>query len=113
MQFIQENDWYKVVRITGPAHNLLGLEFARTVGGPVVIEPLPVKDGQDCRIGADEVRLSVLAGVVEANQCLGSQYCVKRIQFVPTDSPPADIYRTLAKSIVERLARGEAFAQSQ
>jgi hypothetical protein len=113
MQFLQENDWYKVIRITGPAHNLLGLSFANEAEDQVVVQPLPVKDGQITRISAEPVRQHVLAGVADANFSLGTYYRVGKIQFVPTDTPPMDIYRSLAKSIVERLARKEAFTQSK
>ncbi len=113
MQFIQDNEWYKAVRITGPAHNLLGLAFGNETDGQVIVQPLPVKDSQAKRISAEDVRQHVLNGVMDANQGLGTAYHVKKIQFVPTDTPPLDVYRALAKSIVERLARKEAFVQSK
>jgi hypothetical protein len=111
MQFIQDNEWYKVVRITGPAHNLLGLAFGNETDDQVTVEPLPIKNDQISRISAEEVRQHVLHGVMEANQSLGTQYQVKKIQFVPADTPPPDIYRTLAKTIVERLANKKAFVE--
>ena len=111
MQFVQDSEWYKVVRITGPAHNLLGLSFSNETDCQIDVLPLPVKAGQMKQISAEEVRLHVLAGLTEANQSLGTQYRIGKIQFVPTDTPPTDIYRVLARSIVERLAHKQTFSQ--
>lgn len=55
------------------------------------------------KLGEEDVRLNVIAGVAEANREFGTNYVVKRIQFVPNDTPPAETYRYLARAIVERL----------
>jgi hypothetical protein len=49
------------------------------------------------------VRGWVLEGVNDANDELGTNYHLKHIQFVASDSFPAEIYRTLAKRIVHRM----------
>jgi hypothetical protein len=114
MQFIQDNEWYRAVRITGPAHNLLGLCFGGASGNDdVVVQSLPTQEKEIDRISGDDVRQHVLDGVADVNRSLGVSYNVTKIQFVPSDSPPVDIYRFLAKSIIERIVRRENFIQSR
>jgi hypothetical protein len=104
MQFVKDNEWYKVVRVTGPSHNLLGIAFAKNgAQSDVVIEALPVETNAPSKLHGKDVRQNVEAGVAEANEALNVNYSVSRIQFVPTDTPPASVYRMLARSIVERL----------
>jgi hypothetical protein len=88
---------------------LLGLSFSDDVDETVVVQALPSSDGQARRINADDVRKHVLDGVVDANLRFGTSYNVNQIQFVPTDSPPPDIYRALAEHVIERLAKKEPF----
>ena len=106
MQFHFNNGIYGVVRITGPTHNLLGLAFLtpQEKGDAVVsVEPLTLKANEPVRLNAENVREEVLEGVREANGQLRANYRASRIQFVPSDSGPAEIYRMLARRIVERL----------
>jgi hypothetical protein len=104
MHFTRVGNLFRVVRITGPSHNLLAIELQerRESSDDAVIEALPGKR-RSTHLSATEVRESVLEGVAEANNEFGTGYCVRRIQFDPTDSPPAEVYRFLARSIVERL----------
>jgi hypothetical protein len=51
-----------------------------------------------------------LEGVTEANAQLGTDYQVVAIRFVTTDTPSSNIYRSLAKVIVEQLAQEGTFA---
>jgi hypothetical protein len=111
MQFIQDNEWYKAVRITGPSHNLLGLAFDAEVSSQVAVEVLPTSAHEVARIAGEDVLENVLQGIIEANRELGTQYQVSKIQFVPTDTPPVEIYRQLAKSIVETLASKQGSAK--
>jgi len=100
-----------VARITGPSHNLLGIEFGENFGssGAVVVEPLPNKSQHAALLSPREVRKNVLLGVADANQEFGKAYIVKRIEFISTDSPPSEIYRVLARSIIERLVNQQTF----
>lgn len=106
MQFNFNNGIYRVVRITGPTHNFLGLAFwtpQEKEGDAVSVEPLTIKPNEPVRLDAEDVREEVLEGVREANAQLRANYRPSRIQFVPSDSRPAEIYRMLARRIVERL----------
>lgn len=110
MQFIRSASWFKVTRITGPSHNLLALEFCEPDRkSEIVVESLPSIGSEPPALLADDLRRHVAQGVAEANREFGTNYLVKRIQFVPNDSPPPEIYRYLAHSIVERLAKGMPF----
>src|SRR4051812_7638194 len=108
MQFIKTGNLFKVVRITGPSHNLLGLEFGSPIK-QIVVEALPIQNGGKSVLAAEEVSLHVLEGVKDANAQFGTSYTVVKIQFVPSDSLPVEIYKSLAHSIVQRLVKREPF----
>ena len=110
MQFVREGGLFKVVRVTGPTHNYLGLAFRDQEDAEVEIDVMDIRPGEPTRLKADEVKAEVLAGVDAANRSLGTSYRVRRIQFVRSDSPPVEIYRHLAVKLVERVERGEPFA---
>jgi hypothetical protein len=98
-----------VVRITGPAHNLLGIEFCLApTDSDLVIVPLK-KSTKPTSLSSEDVKRNVLLGVAEANLQFGTNYSAKRIEFTPDDSPPVEIYQTLAKSIIRRLIGSEPF----
>jgi len=104
VQFLSDGEIYKVVRITGPTHNFLGLAFMQPkTNGIVSVEPITMNAGEIVRLRADEVREQVMEGIKEANAELGANYHPRRIQFVPSDSTPVEIYRMLAKRIIQRL----------
>ena len=108
MQFSRDHEWYQVVRITGPTHNLLGLKFGEREMLQPIIEALSVDDGEATNI-ADTIKQQVIEGVAEANAEAGTDYKVAAIRYVVTDTPSSSIYRSLAKSLVEQLvhqARG-------
>lgn len=114
MQFVRNGNLYQVVRITGPTHNVLGIEFAEPGVAPldVVIEASEANPRETPRLAATAVRDNVLLGVQDANVELETTLVVKRIRFVPADSPPSETYRLLARSIVHRLVQGEPFSPS-
>jgi hypothetical protein len=100
MQFHSDGLIFKVVRITGPTHNFLGLAFENESRG---IELLTLNSSEVVRLHVDDVQKAVMEGVEQANNELGTNYRPSRIQFVVSDSPPAEIYRMLAYRIVHRL----------
>jgi hypothetical protein len=113
MYFRKHGEWNRVVRITGPSHNLLGIVFVDgRAPSDVIVESLPTSQKVQQQLLAEEVQKHVLAGVAEGNAESGAHYAVAKIQFVPTDSPPASVYRMLARSMVQRLAKGEAFTET-
>lgn len=110
MRFTKDGDLIKAVRITGPCHNLLALSFSDVEMGPgILVEELESPSGEPPRLRAEDVQREVCEGVQEANAELYTRYKLARLQFVPSDSPPVEVYRLLAKRIVERLASGEPF----
>jgi hypothetical protein len=111
MRYTKDDSWYQVVRITGPAHNLLGIEFDETgTQMPAVVEMSARGSQQHAHeLLSDDVRREVIKGVSEANALFGTSYRVGRIRYLPTDSPPVEVYGFLAKSIVERLAQNQGF----
>jgi hypothetical protein len=113
MQFSRTDKCFRVIRVTGPAHNLLGIEFGENSGSTdrVVVESLPTENGGTACLSETEVRENVMLGVADANNELGTGFVVRRIQFIPTDSPPAETYRFLARNIINRLAKGLPFTE--
>ena len=111
MQFTRVGNLFKVARITGPSHNLLGIEFRERTDPPsddVGVEVVPAETDRTF-LSSSEVRREVLLGVADANEEFGTDFVVKRIEFSPTDSPPAETYRFLARTIVDRLAKHQSF----
>jgi hypothetical protein len=108
MNFSRNGDWYQVSRITGPSHNFLGLKFGESSASPPVVEFSSVGTGAE-EIEADDVQRQVLEGLYEANAQLGTAYHIAAIRFVTTDTPSLSIYRSLTRSLIEWLARENAF----
>lgn len=113
MQFTRQGSLYRVSRITGPHHNLLGLSICADPPGEsfVVVEPLPTTSkpqSQGC-LDAAKVRDMVLNGVRAANVELGTTFYVSRIHFIPTDSEPYEVYSMMSKAIIQRIATGGEF----
>ncbi len=108
MQFSRDGDWYQVIRITGPSHNLLGLKFGEPDSPQPVVERLSVSNEASV-IEADDVKRQVLEGLSEANAQLGTEYQVAAIRFVTTDTPSSNIYSSLARILVEQLAQEATF----
>ena len=104
MRYSINGDFFRVMRVTGPAHNLLGLSFSQNAPEAVVLERLAGSSEQT--IDEDRLREAVLSGVDEANASLETDYHVSRIQYVPTDTPDLGTYSLLARWIIERLASG-------
>ena len=109
MQFIRDGEVFKVVKISGPTHNFLGLAFGGQDGTPIDVDVMDIKPDEPKRLEASEVEAEVCHGIAAANEAFGTAYRVNRIQFVPSDSPPVEIYRELAMKLIERLARNEPF----
>jgi hypothetical protein len=106
MQYIYDSDTYKVARISGPTHNLLGLAFGDCENCPLEVVPLKKKDDDD-GIDADDVREQVLSGIQEINEELGVNYKVRKIQFVPSDTSSRTVYKELTKEIVRKIEEGD------
>lgn len=110
MQFAKIENVYRVARITGPNHNLLGIELGDESYDSVAIEALPDNKSSDTCLPIEDVKRYVLEGVRQANKEFGTNYLVKRIEFVASDTPPAEIYKLLAYTIIERLSRKNIFS---
>lgn len=102
-----------VIRITGPTHNYLAIELnLDPLNSEISVVPLESKTQEASPLTAQSVKINVLRGVSDANDQFGTNYTVKRIEFIPDDSPPVEIYQMLAKRVIERLVKGEPFANA-
>ncbi len=109
MQFVREGDLFKVISVTGPTHNYLGLMFGGQDGADIDVDVMDIKPNEPKNLNAGEVEQQVRDGVDAANLALGTRYQVQRIQFVPSDSPPVEVYKDLAMRLVEHVAGNGAF----
>jgi hypothetical protein len=104
MQFINEAPLYKIIRITGPRHNFLGLELSdEPTLMPPVVEALDKNPLSEGRSKFDDISAWVAKGVSTAAMQFDKNYYVRKIQFVTTDEPSASIYEFLAAEIVRRV----------
>ena len=105
MHVTRNGDFFRIVRITGPSHNMLSLLY-----GTEGLEDIEVLDDDtESTLEIEEVRKQVLAGVSEANIALDKNYRVERIQFLRSDSSPVEIYRTLAFELTKQMAEMTAY----
>lgn len=102
MQFIDRDPLYKIVRITGPHHNLLGLQIAaEPVESTPKLEDLNAGPGASVGLDGRAVAIHVMRGVEDACRELHKAYHVEKIQYVGEDTPPVEVYRMLAKRLVQ------------
>ena len=104
MQFIYDGEYYKVIRVSGPSHNLLALSFGDSRNDSQLdIEVLQIDDKKETTILKNNVREQVLLGINEFNKDFGTDYKVKKIQFITSDTPSGTIYKDLAKELVKQI----------
>ena len=102
MQFIHDNDLYKIVRITGSTHNLLIIRLSE-IKCSTQITKLQVKQGDIERLDEQDVLTHVLTGLEEVNQKLGKNYFLSEVQYVPSDTEPTSVYSFLIMELIKRI----------
>jgi hypothetical protein len=103
VQFIDNAPFYKLVRITGPKHNLLVLKLSPTMSSDeIVVERLDVANHCADPISADEVRSQVVRAAEEFLMASGPSISIELIQYLAGDSRPVDVYYEMAKEILKR-----------
>lgn len=102
MQFIFDNDVYKVARITGPEHNLLGIRLASSRKNIDVV-PLPMKNGDRVRIDKGSVLAQIERGLLNVNFRLKKDYIISEVLFLPSDSPSDSVYEYLIFELIKRI----------
>jgi len=104
MQFYRDGTLFKVVRITGPTHNLLCAEIVIGNESIAKIECLPIRSNETAILDPDEVLREVQAGLHDASKRLGICFTAKRVQFLPSDSLPVEVYRSMADALADHFA---------
>jgi hypothetical protein len=114
MQFIFDGEIYKIVKITGPTHDMLGLSLTENNSTKNNIEamPLSIKKDEIYNANASEVKEQVLIAIDEINSKFGIKYKVKKIQFVPSDTPAANIYKELVIELISHIIKKGKFIQT-
>lgn len=104
MQFINRDPLYRIIRITGPHHNLLGLQIAsEAIERAPDLEELDRDSGSSTGLDGGDVATHVMLGVEDACRDLHKNYHVEKIQYVAEDTPPVEIYRMLASRLVRLI----------
>ena len=100
MQLIIDGNLYKVARITGPAHNMLGLEFLQKgdIGQLTIIDLETEKPNKEI-LTEDSIKAIVISAIEEFNREFKVDLRVKSIQFVSSDTPIIDCYKELTREI--------------
>ena len=118
MQFSRSGNFWRAVRITGPAHNLLGLAFSNEAAAAPRARNIDKEKDKPARLKAEDVVAHVLSGVAEANAKWHLHLNVSEIEYIGSDTPPVDVYRFLAFELIrhfrdhEGLERVERPSQS-
>ncbi len=108
MQFLFDGVVYKVIKISGPKHNMLGLVLGKNNR---VIETIALKStaGVQDNVSPIDVEQQVIRGVEEVYLEFGVKYEVKQIQFVSSDTPSANVYKELTIEILKKIIFGGIF----
>jgi hypothetical protein len=112
MKYTKVGDFYRVSRVTGPSHNLLGLHLAHAEPAEVVVERLREPEASPLMNEA-QLKQAVIEGVNQANASLGTHYYVVAIQYIPSDTPNIETYSFLARSLVEQFVHAGEPTSSQ
>lgn len=102
MTYTRDDNLHRIVRITGPAHNLLGIEFGDGGLADCTVERLGPAERQTGQLNDDEVKAWVLGAVATANAEFGAHLVVRRIQYVADDTRDANAYAAMARELVSR-----------
>jgi hypothetical protein len=102
MQYTKAGVFYRVSRITGPTHNLLGLSFSGEEPKKVVAQKLSEPESGSS-FDEEQLKRAVALGVNQENFSLGTHYHVEGIQYIPTDTQDLEIYSFLARSLIEEF----------
>ena len=104
MRYTKVGEFYRVSRITGPSHNLLGLSISPDE--PARVAMLKLRESQSTsQVDEEQLKQAVLGGLHEANAALGTSYFIDKIEYLPDDTPNLDVYSSLARSLIEHLVR--------
>jgi hypothetical protein len=106
MQFVNDDPLYKIARVTGPKHNFLGLEFTDQASVEALkVERLNVSRHEKENFSDRDVIEQVLLGLADASVLCERAYRLRKIQYVPSDSAPVEVYRFLTVEIIRRIER--------
>jgi hypothetical protein len=103
MQFSRSGNFWRAVRITGPTHNLLGLAFSNEAVAAPRAQNIDKEKDKPARLKAEDVVAHVLSGVAEANAKWHLHVNVSEIEYIGSDTPPADVYRFLAFELIRHF----------
>lgn len=101
MQFIYDGNMCKIVRITSPSHNVLGLVLKKN-GKNSDLEVLDIENSHSF-FKPETVKSQVLEGLNEANKEFATNFKIVKIEFSSKDTPSETIYGYLTKEIIGRV----------
>lgn len=110
MTFTYRDGAFRVMKITGPSHHLLGLVLSSKIEDSEQ-RVIDLMKGESINFDLNQIKKLVNQGIEDANRDYGVNYYAKEIQIVGDDTPDENRYFELAYKIVERLAKGEEFSR--
>jgi len=102
MQYIFDKGVYKIVRITGPQHNLLGIRLTDSECVKNVVS-LPIKDNDQPKVDKLNVLSQVESGLNKINKELNKNYHISEIQFISSDTMSSSVYSLLIQELIKRI----------
>ncbi|HEY4082290.1 MAG TPA: hypothetical protein VGM81_16485 [Burkholderiaceae bacterium] len=102
MQFIENAPFYKLVRITGPQHNLLVLKLASSAVD-VAVERLDADRACPNPIEAEAVLEQVVRAMQDYESEGGNRRFFELVQYLAGDSRPVETYYMMTREILKRL----------
>lgn len=113
MWYSQDDNVYRIIRITGSQDNILGVSFAEDMNFDSKIEVIewdgPNYNRRTTPTSKEEVLEQVLSGLESVNKSLGTNYKLSKIYFVPWDSASYSVYSLLICKLIRHYHAGKSF----
>lgn len=105
MNVIKNDGMYKTARISGPKHNYLALALTAVTPTEVKIRPRIAHGCGPYDIDESKLLAAVTEGVEDGNRDTGRTLSVDCLEYVPTDTPDYQVYKELARAIIQSASQ--------
>src|SRR4029079_9208344 len=106
MQIIRNGNTYRATKISGPRHNLLGLEVKKgDSSDEIVIIDLNRENNGKNLFFHEIVKEQVLTAIAKVNKEYLTNYVPLKIEFLSSDTATATIYKELTIEIIKNIIK--------
>lgn len=110
MQLVIDGDLYKIAKITGPTHNMLGLSFFQeNETGQLNIDDLEIKKSSHNTLNKNNIIEIVTSTIEEFNSEFKVNLRIKTIQFLSSDTPIINCYKELTTQIALKFINSKHY----